>query len=115
MMDGHHRPDLGQDQMQQRLKLAQARILEHASVAATLEELYRDIITLIEGEDRGVRCSILRADSLRSVLHDAVAPSLPAEYNARVNDLPIAETARKFHWPLGPRPKDHPGLSDLDL
>ncbi len=91
MMDGHHRPDLGQDQMQQRLKLAQARILEHASVAATLEELYRDIITLIEGEDRGVRCSILRADSLRSVLHDAVAPSLPAEYNARVNDLPIAD------------------------
>lgn len=34
---------------------------------------------------------------------------------ASINDLPIAESARKFHWPLGPRPKDHPGLSELDL
>jgi len=76
---------------QQRLKLAQARILEHASVAPTLEELYRDIVLLIEAEDAGVHCSILRADNLRGVLHDAVAPSLPADYNARVENLPIAE------------------------
>ena len=76
---------------QQRLKLAQARILEHASVALTLEELYRDIVLLIEAEDLGIRCSILRADNLRGVLHDAVAPSLPAEYNACVENLPIAE------------------------
>ena len=34
---------------------------------------------------------------------------------ASINDLPIAESARKFHWPLGPRPQDHPGLSDLGL
>lgn len=34
---------------------------------------------------------------------------------ASINDLPIAEKDRKFHWPLGPRPKGHPGLSDLDL
>src|SRR6185312_14904493 len=32
-----------------------------------------------------------------------------------INDLPIAESERKFHWPLGPRPADHPGLSDLGL
>lgn len=32
-----------------------------------------------------------------------------------INDLPISETARKFHWPLGRRPDDHPGLSDLGL
>ncbi len=31
------------------------------------------------------------------------------------NDLPIAASARKFHWPLGRRPDDHPGLSDLGL
>jgi nuclear transport factor 2 (NTF2) superfamily protein len=34
---------------------------------------------------------------------------------ARINDQPIRESARKFHWPLGTRPADHPGLSDLGL
>ena len=34
---------------------------------------------------------------------------------ASINDLPIAESARKFFWPLGRRPDDHPSLSDLDL
>ena len=34
---------------------------------------------------------------------------------ASINDLPIAESERKFFWPLGPRPADHPGLSDLGL
>ena len=32
-----------------------------------------------------------------------------------VNDLPIRESDRKFRWPLGRRPDDHPGLSDLGL
>ena len=35
--------------------------------------------------------------------------------HASINDLPISETERKFHWPLGRRPDDHPGLSDLGL
>lgn len=34
---------------------------------------------------------------------------------ASINDLPIAERDRKYHWPLGRRPDDHPGLSDLGL
>ena len=34
---------------------------------------------------------------------------------ASINDLPIKETDRKFHWPLGRRPDDHPGLSELGL
>ena len=34
---------------------------------------------------------------------------------ASINDLPISESARKYRWPLGPRPEDHPGLSDLGL
>jgi nuclear transport factor 2 (NTF2) superfamily protein len=34
---------------------------------------------------------------------------------ASINDLPIKEGERKFHWPAGPRPADHPGLSELDL
>lgn len=36
--------------------------------------------------------------------------------HASINDLPIAESERKFHWDRsGPRPKDHPGLTDLGL
>lgn len=34
---------------------------------------------------------------------------------ASINDLPIAEAERKYRWPLGRRPDDHPGLSDLGL
>ncbi|MCP4329624.1 MAG: nuclear transport factor 2 family protein [Alphaproteobacteria bacterium] len=34
---------------------------------------------------------------------------------ASINDLPIGTDDRKFHWPLGRRPDDHPGLSDLGL
>lgn len=34
---------------------------------------------------------------------------------ASINDLRIAEQDRKFHWPLGRRPDDHPGLSELGL
>lgn len=34
---------------------------------------------------------------------------------ASINDLPVLESERKFHWPSGPRPEDHPGLSDLGL
>lgn len=34
---------------------------------------------------------------------------------ASINDLPIAESERKYHWPQGPRPADHPGLSALGL
>ncbi len=36
--------------------------------------------------------------------------------HASINDLPIKAADRKFHWPApGPRPADHPGLSDLGL
>ena len=34
---------------------------------------------------------------------------------ASINDLPIAEAERKFRWPLGRRPDDQPGLSELGL
>ena len=34
---------------------------------------------------------------------------------AGINDLPIEESDRKYRWPLGRRPDEHPGLSDLGL
>lgn len=38
-----------------------------------------------------------------------------AHRHASINDMPIAEADRLFHWPLGRRPDDHPGLSELGL
>jgi nuclear transport factor 2 (NTF2) superfamily protein len=34
---------------------------------------------------------------------------------ACINDAPMRESDRKYHWPLGRRPDDHPSLSDLGL
>src|ERR1700744_3792505 len=40
---------------------------------------------------------------------------LMAHRHASINEMPIRETDRLFRWPLGRRPDDHPGLSDLGL
>lgn len=40
---------------------------------------------------------------------------LMAHRHASINDGPISEGERKFRWPLGRRPDDHPGLADLNL
>ncbi len=40
---------------------------------------------------------------------------LMRERHASINDLPIEESERLFHWPQGRRPDDHPGLSELGL
>ncbi|MET7746425.1 nuclear transport factor 2 family protein [Streptomyces sp. NPDC005385] len=38
---------------------------------------------------------------------------LMAVRHASINDVPITEAGRKYHWPLGRRPDDHPGLTEL--
>ncbi len=43
------------------------------------------------------------------------ADGLMAVRHASINDMPIAEHERKFHWPQGRRPDDHAGLSQLGL
>ncbi len=43
------------------------------------------------------------------------AQGLMQKRYASINDLGIAESDRKFHWPLGRRPDGHPGLSELGL
>jgi nuclear transport factor 2 (NTF2) superfamily protein len=40
---------------------------------------------------------------------------LMSRRHASINDLPIAESERRYSWPLGRRPDGHPGLSDLGL
>ncbi|MDR3426445.1 nuclear transport factor 2 family protein [Silvimonas sp.] len=41
------------------------------------------------------------------------AAGLMTHRHASINDAAIEESERQFHWPLGRRPDDHPGLSDL--
>jgi len=43
------------------------------------------------------------------------AAGLMRRREASINDVPIREADRLFHWPLGPRPADHPGLTQLGL
>lgn len=43
------------------------------------------------------------------------ADGLMEERHASINETPIAEEDRKFRWPLGRRPDDHPSLSELGL
>ena len=43
------------------------------------------------------------------------ASGLMARRLASINDRPIAEADRLFHWPQGRRPDDHPSLDDLGL
>ncbi|EGD60951.1 hypothetical protein Y88_3455 [Novosphingobium nitrogenifigens DSM 19370] len=40
---------------------------------------------------------------------------LMRERHASINDVAITAAQRLFHWPLGQRPENHPGLSDLRL
>lgn len=43
------------------------------------------------------------------------AEGLMRRREASINDVVIAESDRRFHWPLGPRPADHPGLTELGM
>ncbi len=43
------------------------------------------------------------------------ADGLMRRREASINDVAIRESDRRFHWPLGPRPADHPGLAELGM
>jgi nuclear transport factor 2 (NTF2) superfamily protein len=43
------------------------------------------------------------------------AHGLMRRREASINDVRITEDERLFHWPLGPRPEGHPGLTELGL
>ena len=43
------------------------------------------------------------------------AHGLMCQRHASINDVSIPEADRLFHWPLGRRPDDHPGLGELSL
>ena len=43
------------------------------------------------------------------------AAGLMRRREASINDVPIGAADRRYHWTLGPRPEDHPGLTELGL
>lgn len=43
------------------------------------------------------------------------ADGLMRRREASINDVPISPADRRFRWPAGPRPKDHPGLAEMGL
>ena len=53
--------------------------------------------------------------SLGNELWEFDAHGLMRRRIASINDLPISEAERRFRWALGPRPADHPGLTELGL
>lgn len=64
-------------------------------------------------EYHDAQCQWFRAHGNENWAFDAAG--YMAERHASINDVPILEAERLFHWPLGPRPQDHKGLSDLGL
>jgi len=64
-------------------------------------------------ECRGVDGAWLRAHGNEQWAFDA--SGLMARREASINDVRITDRERRFHWPLGPRPADHPGLTELGL
>jgi hypothetical protein len=76
-----------------------------------------DIALMIDRERSGrVEPSAATLDSQtirRPPLVAAVATM--ARRIASINDRPIAESERRYHWLLGHRPDDYPSLGDLDL
>jgi nuclear transport factor 2 (NTF2) superfamily protein len=43
------------------------------------------------------------------------ADGLMRRREASINEHPIREDQRRYFWPLGPRPADHPGLTEMGL
>ncbi|WP_052003310.1 GGDEF domain-containing phosphodiesterase [Microvirga sp. BSC39] len=65
------------------------RVLEMIAAGQPLDEVLTALCHLAEDQIAGARCSILLLDASRQVLRHGAAPSLPANYNAAVDNLPI--------------------------
>lgn len=81
---------------------------------ATPDQVKQATRAVYAAGENGVRAGFstyLINDGARIILVD----SGPAGRFASINDQPIRESERKFHWQQGPRPADHPGLSNLGL
>lgn len=71
----------------------QAEVLELIAGAAPLHDVLNEILNSLEQLMPGGRCSVLLLDRERGTLHHGAAPSLPAEYVAAIDGLPIGDGA----------------------
>ncbi|SDO88576.1 PAS domain S-box-containing protein [Pedococcus dokdonensis] len=71
----------------------QAEVLELIAGAAPLRAVLTLILTSLEHLMPGARCSVLLLDRERGTLHHGAAPSLPPDYTAAIDGLPIGEHA----------------------
>ncbi|MGV3758581.1 MAG: putative bifunctional diguanylate cyclase/phosphodiesterase [Actinomycetota bacterium] len=67
------------------------RILEAIAAGAPLLDTLVDVCRLVETDFPGTRCSVLLLDADGTSLHHVAGPSLPSEYLARLDGLPVAE------------------------
>ena len=72
-------------------ELAQARLLQRVVGGEPLDALLAALARYIEQQGEGLKCALMLASQRGGTLRTAAAPSLPAEYNALVNELPIGE------------------------
>ena len=83
---------------------------QSVALAYTEDSRWRNRVEFIED---GPRSSL--SSSANGRVSSTIVSSRKRRRIASINDLPIAETDRKFQWPLGRRSDDHPGLSELGL
>ncbi|WP_333796759.1 PAS domain S-box protein [Rheinheimera sp.] len=68
---------------------AQSHLLHRLLDNIPLTQLLTELVNFVEQQQPSLRCSILLADLQRQCLRVAAGPSLPADYNAKVDGLPI--------------------------
>lgn len=68
-------------------------MLERIAAGAALPDLLTGIATALEELVPGSRCSVLLLDAGLATLHHGAAPSLPTEYWAGIEGMPIGENA----------------------
>jgi len=77
----------------QMLQSGQAQILDHLVQRRPLQETLEQIARMVESQNPGVICSILRFDPATQTLRHGAAPSLPEEYNRHVDGLKVGPAA----------------------
>jgi hypothetical protein len=85
---------------------------QRVSLAYTIDSRWRNRAEFVTGRNQIV--AFLTRKWERELEYRLIK-DLWAFDGARINDLPIAEGDRFYHWPLGRRPDDYPGLSELRL
>ncbi|PHV14876.1 histidine kinase [Janthinobacterium sp. BJB303] len=81
--------DLTERNLAEAMRSGQSALLEMVAKGAPLIPTLNQLLLLIEGQSRGVYCSIMLLDDDGMHMHSAAGPSLPAEYMALLEGVEI--------------------------